>query len=178
MEVFSARLKWLREQRGFTQADMADKINMSRPGYTKIEQGQREPKLEVLAKLPEILGESVDFLLGVTDLTSNLQAIYNDFVEASAMKAHFQEELETFKKSIEFGFSSSPDSEKEREHTLDYLRTSVVRYTDKLNLFKLKLTNLLNQIPMISEETLKEIEYGDPWGYLLKDIDDIEVLKG
>ncbi|XOS93813.1 helix-turn-helix domain-containing protein [Brevibacillus laterosporus] len=67
MNIFSARIKWLRQNKGFTQAQVADFIGMSTPGYTKIEQGQREPNLETLARFPIILDESLDFMLGITD---------------------------------------------------------------------------------------------------------------
>ncbi|ERM20345.1 helix-turn-helix domain-containing protein [Brevibacillus laterosporus] len=67
MDIFSARIKWLRQNKGFTQAQIADFIGMSTPGYTKIEQGQREPNLETLTRFPIILEESLDFMLGITD---------------------------------------------------------------------------------------------------------------
>lgn len=37
---------------------------MSRPGYTKIEQGQREPNLEKLIRIAEALEVTTDYLLG------------------------------------------------------------------------------------------------------------------
>lgn len=67
MDIFSARIKWLRNKKGLTQAQVAESIGMSTPGYTKVEQGTREMKFEILAKLPDVLGESLDFMLGVTD---------------------------------------------------------------------------------------------------------------
>lgn len=67
MDIFSERLKWARERKYISKKDMAEKIGMSPQGYGKIENGQREPNLETLSKLPKILGESLDFLIGVTD---------------------------------------------------------------------------------------------------------------
>lgn len=68
MDIFSARLKWVRENKGVSQKEVADQIGMSPQGYGKIENGQREPNLESLGKIALIFGVSTDFLIGVTDL--------------------------------------------------------------------------------------------------------------
>ncbi|MFF2156095.1 helix-turn-helix domain-containing protein [Paenibacillus chitinolyticus] len=67
MEVFSQRVKWLREQHGYTQKKMAELLGMTQSGYAKIEYGEREPNLETLVKFPKILHEPLDFLLGLND---------------------------------------------------------------------------------------------------------------
>lgn len=67
MDIFSARIKWLRQKEGLTQVQVADFIGMSAPGYTKIEQGTREPNLETLTKFPILYDESLEFMLGMTD---------------------------------------------------------------------------------------------------------------
>lgn len=67
MEIFSARLKCLRERNALYTYQIADKLSLSTLSYEDLENGQRKPDVDMLAKLPDILGESVDFLIGVTD---------------------------------------------------------------------------------------------------------------
>jgi transcriptional regulator with XRE-family HTH domain len=77
LSVFSNRLKWLREKRGLTQAQFAEIIKMSRPGYTKIEQGQREPNLDTLITITKTLGERSDFLLGIIHYDHESERLIN-----------------------------------------------------------------------------------------------------
>lgn len=79
MDIFSQRLKWARENAGLSQKEMAEEISMSPQGYGKIENGQREPNLESLAKLPHILKETTDFLLGVTEIDTQSEIKIKEF---------------------------------------------------------------------------------------------------
>lgn len=75
MDIFSIRLKLVRLERRLTQAEVADVIGMSSSGYTKIEQGHREPSLQTLVRICDVLGVSSDYLLGrvavLSDITDN-----------------------------------------------------------------------------------------------------------
>lgn len=65
---FGNILKKLREERGLTQSDLADKLNIARPTLTKYERNEREPKFGTLLKVAEFFNVSVDFLLGRTTI--------------------------------------------------------------------------------------------------------------
>lgn len=80
MSIFSDRLKWYREKRRLSQKEMAEKIEMSPAGYGKIENGQREPNLEALAKISKTLKVSLDFLLGVTHLDEEARTLYSQVI--------------------------------------------------------------------------------------------------
>lgn len=75
MEVLAERIKWLRNKIGKSQRDISDSVGLTQSGFQKIEYGQREPKLETLKLLSGLLGESTDFLLGLTDEHSHLKNI-------------------------------------------------------------------------------------------------------
>lgn len=82
MVFFSQRLKWLREKKGLTQKDMAEKLGISQQYYGRFEKGTGQPNLESLYKLRHILGESLDFLLGVYIEDSFAQELYDSYIEA------------------------------------------------------------------------------------------------
>lgn len=67
MEV-SKRLKTLRLDAGYTQKEIAEKLNVLRTNYRRWENGERNPKKESLEKLASIFGVSVSYLLGETDV--------------------------------------------------------------------------------------------------------------
>jgi len=58
-------VKRLREAKGWTQADLATKANVSRPYITMLEGGKRKtPSLAALQRLAKALGVPVTELLG------------------------------------------------------------------------------------------------------------------
>lgn len=65
--MFAERLRKLREERGLSQQQLAERVNMARVTITMYEAGEREPDFETLAKLAQVLGASTDYLLGRTD---------------------------------------------------------------------------------------------------------------
>lgn len=58
------RLKGIRIQKGYTQEEIANKLNVSRQAVSRWETGKSCPDIENLALLGEIYGVSVDELLG------------------------------------------------------------------------------------------------------------------
>lgn len=69
MMVLSDRLRWLRKRFGYSQAALADALSVSRMAYTQYESGHREPGLNTLVCLANLYGVSVDYLLGLSDLS-------------------------------------------------------------------------------------------------------------
>ena len=65
--IFSERLKQLRLEKGLTQKEVADLVNVNRVTYTNWEKGNREPSFEKLFLLAEYLGTNIDYLLGKSD---------------------------------------------------------------------------------------------------------------
>lgn len=64
--MFPNRLKTLRNEHSWTQADLANKINVSPKTIGAWERGTREPPIETITKLSDIFGVSADYLLGKT----------------------------------------------------------------------------------------------------------------
>ncbi len=58
------RLCAARMKRGFTQQKMADLLSLSLNAYQKYEQAERNPSLDCLVQIADILEVPTDFLLG------------------------------------------------------------------------------------------------------------------
>ncbi|MDE7215002.1 MAG: helix-turn-helix domain-containing protein [Clostridia bacterium] len=61
------RLKELREERGYTQKQIAEELGLNSVTYLHYEKEQREPPLALLADIAQFYGVTVDYLLGITD---------------------------------------------------------------------------------------------------------------
>lgn len=60
------RLKYLREENGKTQSEVAKFLNISTQAYSFIENGDRRLSANNLEKLAEYFGVSTDYILGRT----------------------------------------------------------------------------------------------------------------
>ena len=58
--TYAAFIKELREERGLSQADVAEKAGMSRPSYVSVEKGTKELTLAEAAAIANLFGITVD----------------------------------------------------------------------------------------------------------------------
>lgn len=63
------RIRDLREDRDLYQRDLADFLQCTQVCYSNYEIGKRDIPTDVLIKLSEFYSTSVDYLLGLTDVT-------------------------------------------------------------------------------------------------------------
>ena len=61
---FSTNLKNLRIQFGYTQAQLAQMLDIKQQSYSRYEKGTGEPNIATLCKLADIFDVSVDTLIG------------------------------------------------------------------------------------------------------------------
>ena len=64
---YRVRMRNLREDRDLTQREVAEIINKSQQGYSHIEEGRAELKIEDLIKLCKFYGVSADYFIGLTE---------------------------------------------------------------------------------------------------------------
>ena len=64
---YRERLRALREDRDLSQQQVAEVINKSQQGYSHIENGRAELKIEDLKTLCRFYEVSADYLIGYTD---------------------------------------------------------------------------------------------------------------
>ena len=63
-EVFARRLNLLREQKGYSQQDLANLIGISKSSINMFERAEREPSLEVMEAIADIFNVDIDYLYG------------------------------------------------------------------------------------------------------------------
>lgn len=68
MRMTAERIKALREARGWTQAELARRMNITRNGVNSWEQGLSMPSPACLVDLSKVFSVSTDYLLGVERL--------------------------------------------------------------------------------------------------------------
>ena len=61
------RIRHLREDRDLTQARVAKMLDMSQTGYSKYETGENDVPTQILIRLADLYGTSVDYLLSRTE---------------------------------------------------------------------------------------------------------------
>ena len=61
------RIRDLREDRDLTQKELSAALNCSQQVYSNYELGQRDIPTDILIKLSNFYGVSVDYILGITD---------------------------------------------------------------------------------------------------------------
>ena len=61
------RIKALRVDKDLSQRELADILNVTRSAYSNYENGIRELPVEILSRLADFYGTSVDYIIGRTD---------------------------------------------------------------------------------------------------------------
>lgn len=101
MATFADRLKTLREQRGETQQDLADLLNVTKYTISGYERGIRRPAgesaLEVYETLADHFNVDLAYLIGQTDYVVRLQGTGIDPDDADMLVEVTPEELSLLK---------------------------------------------------------------------------------
>lgn len=61
--MLGMRIALLRAEKGWSQAELARRIGVSTSAVGMYEQGRREPSLDLLVRLAQVLGVTTDYLL-------------------------------------------------------------------------------------------------------------------
>ena len=86
--MIADRIKALREARGWTQAELARRLNITRNGVNSWEQGLSMPSPACLVDLAKLFSVSTDYLLGVERLeTVNVTGLNEEDVAILARLA-------------------------------------------------------------------------------------------
>lgn len=65
-EILSERLRLCRQEKGYTQAQVAIYCDITEKAYQNYELMTREPKLEILVRIADLFDVSIDYLAGRT----------------------------------------------------------------------------------------------------------------
>ena len=96
------RLKFLREEKGLFQKDIAKLLNVSVPAVNQYESGKRDMSTDTLIILSEYFNVTTDYLLGKSDVRNPGQQINDVLNEAmiGMSKEEYEALNETQKKQI------------------------------------------------------------------------------
>lgn len=78
MIQFNKRLKFLREDSGLSQSELAKLIQISKSSINMYERGEREPKFETLEIIADYFNVDMDYLLGKSDIRKQFHDIFAD----------------------------------------------------------------------------------------------------
>lgn len=70
--MIETRLRQLRLELGLTQAQVAEQLGITRGSYTYYENGNRQPRPELLIRLADFYQVSIDYLAGRTDYPGSM----------------------------------------------------------------------------------------------------------
>lgn len=88
MKMTAERIKVLREARGWTQAELARRMSITRNGVNSWEQGLSMPSPACLVDLAKLFSVSTDYLLGVERLeTVNVTGLNEEDIALLAQLA-------------------------------------------------------------------------------------------
>ena len=90
---FSNRLKKLRTQKGLTQQQISDYLNIPRTTYSGWERGAQEPNFTMISTLAELFNVSIDYLLGETDIKNKPDDI---------LKGEYHKDFENVDEALKF----------------------------------------------------------------------------
>ena len=76
-ERFNENLKIARERKGLSQKDIADGIGVAKSTYSLYESGNREPNVQTIKKIADLLNVSADELLGIDDEPQTIAAHFD-----------------------------------------------------------------------------------------------------
>ena len=76
-EKFNENLKIARERKGLSQKDIAEGIGVAKSTYSLYESGNREPNVQTIKKIADILNVSADELLGIDDEPQTIAAHFD-----------------------------------------------------------------------------------------------------
>lgn len=92
---FNENLKYAREKMGLSQKEVAEGIGVAKSTYSLYESGNREPNVQTIKKIAELLNVTADELLGINE-------------EPNTIAAHFdgteytEDEIDEIKQFAEF----------------------------------------------------------------------------
>ncbi len=112
---FGSKLKELRLKSGLTQAQLADRLDISASTIGMYEQDRREPDNDTLTMLCKELNTSVDYLLGIKE------NIRQSNEEISSIISNY---IDFIKNNNNLRFNGIPISEKDKEEIISALRVA------------------------------------------------------
>lgn len=131
MAIIGKRLKKAREDAKFTQMKAADKLGISNGTLSGYERNYRDPDTDILNKMADLYGVTVEWLMGRTD-----DSLIKNEMPLTKEERDIAKRLEEFKNEIEnsdgLAFSGEPLSEEAKESLIESME-HIFRQTQRIN---------------------------------------------
>lgn len=103
--MFAQRLKQLRAEKGITQIQLAEMLEVSKGTVAMWETDQRKPSWEILFQLSDIFDRRIDYILGHTDDVSSPKPTEEDIDQLGrwAAEENFYEDIMKYLRLDEYG---------------------------------------------------------------------------
>lgn len=124
--LLSEKLKKLRGNR--TQGEIAKNLDISRARYSHYENDLREPDNEMLMRIADLYGVSVDYLLG-NETSKNKDSFSKDEKDIAKRLEDFKREIEN---SDGLAFSGEPLSDEAKESLVESMKF-IFEQTQRIN---------------------------------------------
>ncbi len=102
--MFSENLKILRKEKGFSQEQLATRLNIVRQTVSKWEKGLSVPDAELLIQLADVLDVSVSDLLGkkieLSENKDELDVLASELAKLNELLVVYGNKLSKFKKDV------------------------------------------------------------------------------
>ena len=87
-DKFNENLKEIRIYKGLSQKDAAEAIGVAKSTYSLYESGNREPNVQTIKKIADVLNTSADDLLGINEDPDTMAAHFdgNEYTEEELLK--------------------------------------------------------------------------------------------
>lgn len=118
--MFGKRLKQLRAETNRTQEETAKLLGLSRSAYSHIENERNQPDTETLAKVSDLYGVTIDYLLGKSN-NRNLNGDGYTIKEEKDMKKRIEDLRKDVKSQEGLLFDGEPMSDDAVDQLLDII---------------------------------------------------------
>ncbi len=118
--IFSEKLQLLRKSKGFTQEELAEKLNVSRQAVAKWEAGQAYPDIMNLIQISDMMNVTVDYLVKDRECAVALQKRENNDVEELIL-FRLEANVNTYAAFMNEVDATRPDSHDFRYEKGDYM---------------------------------------------------------
>lgn len=78
MATFAERLRSLRQEKGWSQQQLADELKLSKSSVNMYERGEREPGFETMESIADLFNVDMNYLYGRTDIKIADPIVRND----------------------------------------------------------------------------------------------------
>jgi transcriptional regulator with XRE-family HTH domain len=93
MSEFKDMLKYLRKRDGYSQAELSEKLSISKSTISMYEIGQRKPDFETLEKIADFFNVDMNFLLGKSGSENDHGFYLNPETASIAQEIHDNKEM-------------------------------------------------------------------------------------